>query len=422
MALSFRDSLDGEVRPLAIPTGRPLTMYVCGPTVYDAAHVGHGRTYLYFDLVRRALRERGVVTRTVRNITDYEEKISLRARDLGLSWRALARREERQFRADMARLRLLPFDEEPRASRFVPRMIQVARRLVRTGRVEKRGNSWIYCPPPPDGRNFPEGDDFKAHTVPEPGHPAEDEGDRAREIVLWTNQESPFATWSSPWGRGAPGWHLECYAMAERYLGIPVDFHGGGMDLLFPHHYAENEIALALDGTLFARRFLHTGFVTQLHRKMAKSRGNLVPLRSALDQFGPDGLRWYLLGTPYHGRLEWETTRAERASSEWEEVRARLREVVRPGASGALVAKRLERLPDRVRARIEGGLDAVGALEELRTYAAEIGAAGSAHLALGDAGRGRRALRRIESMLGFAILEEPARLRSATGRGDRGSG
>ncbi len=407
MALSFRDSLDGEVRRQAPPRGRPLTVYICGPTVYDAAHVGHGRTYLYFDLVTRALRDRGVATRTVRNITDYEDKISLRAEELGMTWRALARREETRFRADVARLRLLPVDHEPRASDFVPRMIRAARRLERTGRVEKRGNTWIYCPPPPSGRNFAEGDDFRAHMVPEPGLEPGPGDDRAREIVIWTNQEPPFARWSSPWGRGGPGWHLECYAMAERYLGIPVDFHGGGMDLIFPHHYAENEIALALHGTLFSRRFLHTGFVTQLHRKMAKSRGNLIPLRSALNEFGPDALRWYLLGTPYNLRLEWDPRAAARARAEWEEVRARLAEVVRPGPSGSLAARRLLKLPLRVRARIEDGLGVPAALEEIRTYAAEIGAAGSAHLGRGESVGGRRALRRIEALLGLSFAAPP---------------
>lgn len=407
MGLSFRDSLDGEIRPLAHPRGRPLSLYICGPTVYDAAHVGHGRTYLYFDLVGRVLRDRGFATRTVRNITDYEDKITLRAEELGVTWRALARREEARFRADMARLRVLPVDYEPRASQFVPLMIRAARRLERTGRVEKRGNSWIYCPPPPSGRNFAVGDDFRAHMVPEPGQVPAPGDDRAREIVIWTNLESPSATWTSPWGRGGPGWHLECYAMAQRYLGIPVDFHGGGMDLIFPHHYAENEIALALDGTLFSRRFLHTGFVTQLHRKMAKSRGNLVPLRSALDRFGPDAMRWYLLGAAYNSRLEWDPNAATRAREEWEEVRGRLREVVRPGPSGELATRRLIRLPDRVRARIEDGFDVPAALGEIRTYAAEIGAAGSAHLSRGDAGRGRRALRRIEGLLGLSFLETP---------------
>jgi cysteinyl-tRNA synthetase len=404
MVLSLRDSRDGEVRPLEIPEGRPFTMYICGPTVYDASHVGHGRTYLYFDLVRRALRERGVAVKVVRNITDYEDKVSWRAESLGLTWRALARQEEKRFRRDMRTLRILPPDYEPRASEFVPQMILVARQLERTGRVEHRGDTWIYCPPPPSGRNFAVGDDFQAHVVPEPGIDAAAGGDAAREVVVWRNQRSPMATWPSPWGRGAPGWHLECYAMADRYLGVPVDFHGGGMDLIFPHHYAENEIALALDGTLFSRRFLHTGFVTQLHRKMSKSRGNLVPLRGALETFGPDALRWYLLTPPYNARLDWDGRAAERSAAEWAEVRARLREVVAPGVGGPLAARQLERLADQVLERIEGGFEVHEALDEIRSYAAAIGAAGTAHLPRGEAGRGRRALRRIESLLGLSIL------------------
>jgi cysteinyl-tRNA synthetase len=213
--------------------------------------------------------------------------------------------------------------------------------------------------------------------------------------------------------------------MAERYVGVPVDLHGGGMDLIFPHHYAENEIALALNGALFSRRFLHTGFVTQLRRKMSKSRGNLVPLARALDDLGPDGVRWYLLSRPYHARLEWVPTEAARAAEEFEEVRRRLAEVVTPGAGGSLVAHQLEGLADRVRERIEDGFAVEGALEELRGFAAAVGAAGSSHLARGEASRGRRSLRRIEGLLGLSILPptpDRARRPRPTGRGGRGSG
>ncbi len=413
MGLTFRDSRDGRLRPLAIPTDRPVAMYVCGPTVYDAAHVGHGRTYLYFDLLRRVLLDRGIPVRVVRNLTDYEDKVTWRAEQLGVGWRPRARREERLVRDDMDRLGLRRVDWEPRASEFVPQMIRAGRRLERTGRVEHRGDTWVYCPPAPSGRNFAVGDDFAAHMVPEPGHDPAPEGERAREIVVWKNQHSPYANWSSPWGSGAPGWHLECYAMAERYLGIPVDLHGGGMDLIFPHHYAENEIALALDDALFSRRFLHPGFVTQLHRKMAKSRGNLVSLREAMERLGADGVRWYVLGSaPYHRRLEWQPAEADRAAEEWREVRSRLRAAVAPGAGGSLAVKQLEGLADRVRDRIEEGFAVEGAIAEVRSYAAEVGAAGWAHLARGEAVRGRRAIRRIDRLLGCSIAG-PARLGSA---------
>ncbi len=408
MALIVRDSLVGERHALEPPApGQPLTMYICGPTVYAPSHVGHGRTYAYFDIVRRVLHDRGVRTDVVRNITDYEDKVSWRAKELGLSWRELARREERRFHHDMHALRVLPVDHEPHASDYVPRMIDVARRLERTGRVERRDDGWFYCPPPPSGRNFAVGDDFRAHIVPEPGQDPGPGEDGAREILLWRNQEPPLARWTSPWGRGAPGWHLECYAMADRYLGIPVGFHGGGTDLIFPHHYAENEIALALDGSLFSRRFLHTGFVTQLHRKMSKSRGNLVPLGEAIRAYGPDALRWHLLDPPYNSRLEWSEPAAEKAAAEWSEVRSRLAAVVEPGAGGPLAVKRLEGLAELVRDRIEDGLAVHEAYDEIRAYAAGVGAAASAHLGRGESARGRRALRRIEALLGLSILPIP---------------
>ena len=415
MVLRFRDSLTGRIAPLELPAGRPLTMYVCGPTVYDAPHVGHGRTYLYFDIVRRVLADRGIPARVVRNLTDYEDKVSWRAAALGISWRTLARRETAAFHHDLSALGVLPVDREPRASAFVPAMIAVGRRLERTGRVERREDTWVYSPPPPSGRNFAVGDDFDAHRVPEPAEVPLPSAEAGREIVVWHRQDSPMAVWSSPWGRGAPGWHLECYAMAERYLGVPVDLHGGGLDLIFPHHYAENEVALALDGQLFARRFLHLGFVTQLHRKMSKSRGNLVPLRAATERFGPDGLRYYLLGTPYHQRIEWDAATAERAAGEWAEIRGRLAELVRAGSGGNLHAKHLEGLADRVRDRVEDGLGVDRAFGEIREFASRVGAAGSAHLSRGEGTRGRRSLRRVEALLGLTILDRPEAPRGRAG-------
>jgi cysteinyl-tRNA synthetase len=406
--LSLRDSLTGEVAPLPPGTdGQPLTMYVCGPTVYDAAHVGHGRTYLYFDVLRRAIHDAGGATNLVMNITDYEDKISVRAKELGMEWQALARREEVRFFEDMDRLRILPPQERPRASEFVPEMIEIGKRLEALGPLRRSEEALVYDPPVAPGRNFAIGDDFAGHVVPEPGIDIPTAATDAREIVVWHRQEAPLAVWSSPWGPGAPGWHLECYAMAHKYLGVPVDLHGGGNDLIFPHHYAENELALALNGTLFARRFLHTGFVTQLHRKMSKSRGNLVPLREALDSAGPDALRWYLLTPPYNARLEWSDRELARAQEEVGRLQGLARASIPVGAGGSVPLEELEALPEHVREAIDDGFQVHRGLDVLREWSDRLGKADHAQLPKGTAPRARKAYLRLEKLLGISMLTEP---------------
>lgn len=403
MPFRLRDSLTGRRRELARRPGRPFTLYTCGPTVYDAAHVGHGRTYLYFDVLRRTLEARGVRVRHVRNVTDYEEKISWRAESLGLTWRELAQRETARFHVDLRRLGILPPHCEPKASDFVRPMIEVARRLARRGKVLRRGDSWVWVAPAPSHRNFPVGDEFSEHAVVEPGvDPPSPEA--AREIELWRKESAPLPNWPSPWGRGAPGWHLECYAMATRHLGLPVDLCGGGVDLIFPHHYAGNEIALALDESLFARQFLHTGFVTQLHRKMSKSRGNLVALGPAIQRYGADALRWYLLGRPYNSRIEWSEEEAARAAEEWARVRHSLRAAVSAGAGGTLSPARFEGLGEMVTQAVESGLGVDAAFDRLRAAAQLVDSASAPRLPRGHRAAVRESYAQVERVLGLHLL------------------
>ncbi|MCI4362758.1 MAG: class I tRNA ligase family protein [Thermoplasmata archaeon] len=403
MPFRLRDSLTGTVKVLEPQPGRPYSMYVCGPTVYDATHVGHASTYLFFDVLRRTLEFRGVRVRHVMNVTDYEEKISLRAKSLGLSWQALARRETARFHEDLARIRVLKPHAEPKASAFVEPMIEVGQRLARTSGLVERGESRVWVPPPPSHRNFPVGDELTEHLVPEPGIPPPS-SEAAREIVVWRREVPPMPTWPSPWGPGAPGWHLECYAMASRHLGIPVDLTGGGIDLVFPHHYAGNEIALALDGTTFARTFLHLGFVTQLHRKMSKSRGNLVPLGQATAEYGPDGLRWFLLGRPYNSRLEWVPVDVARAAEEWHAVRTSLRSALSPGAGGTLADEEFTGMGETVAKTVEDGFRVNVAFDRLRSLARRIDAAPRGRPPRGGARRAREAYRAAERVLGVQIL------------------
>lgn len=403
MSLRVRDTLTGEVRPVAPRRGHPVSLYVCGPTVYDVAHVGHARTYLYFDLVRRWFRDQGVAVRHVMNITDFEDKLTARALALGVTWRALARREERGFLRDLGALGILPPHETPRASDFVPNMIELIRRLERAGRIERREDGWYFRgDPAADGRNFPVGRALESHAVFEPGVPPPG-AEGSSDFLVWKPQASPAPSWPSPWGPGMPGWHLECFTMAERYLTVPVDLHGGGVDLIYPHHFAENEIALALRGAPFSRAFLHTGFVTENGRKMSKSVGNLIPLRLALHDVGPDALRWYLLSNPYSQRLEWRTDDLERARSEFNEVHRRFRRALAAGAGGRASLPELRRTVARVLGHLGRGFHVDEAVDVVRQFSVQLDRAPLATFPKGDRPSASRLVRRLESLLGMRL-------------------
>ena len=401
-AITFRDSLTGQPGTVRPSRGRPLAMYVCGPTVNDRAHVGHGRTYLYFDLIRRFYADAGVRVRHVMNITDFEDKITERAIRLGISWRALARREESRFKRDLADLNLLPPHLTPRASAFVPEMIRLIQSLERRGHVVRDGDSWYYrTSRPHDPRNFPIGAELTRHAVPEAGQPVEALDLVNRDFLVWRQQLPPQASWSSPWGRGAPGWHLECFTMARRHLGIPVDLHGGGADLIFPHHYAENEIALTLNDSLFSRHFLHTAFVTENGVKMSKSKGNLVPLRDALGRFGAAPLRWYLTSLPYATRLEWSDRGLEWANERLNRLRSTLRDALAPGAGGSTAVGELRALVRDVRAAVANGLQFERTHAILQDWADTLDGRANARVEAGGRPGARRELARLSELLGI---------------------
>ena len=406
MPLRVYDSLGGRVRDVRPAPGRPLTLYVCGPTVYDRAHVGHARTYLTFDLVRRLLDEDGVRVRHVMNITDVEDKITDRARALGIDWRVLARREERRFLRDLSGVGIWPADTTPRASAYVRRMVEVGRALERTGRVHRTDEGWSYRPDPRHARrNFPGSSALARHAVLERGHPfsGREAGTSSEEFLVWKPQEAPGPAFPSPWGRGVPGWHLECYTMARDILGIPVDLHGGGRDLLFPHHFAENEVALALDGAPFARTFLHSAFVTADDGlKMSKSTGNLVALSDALVEFGPDVVRWYLMSTPITLPIQWESAEAEAAGRDLARIQSSLAASL-GAAAGTVPAARFERLHATVHRRLSNGLHADAALGEIRAFSEALEGRARSGVRRGERSAARRALAKVERLLGIRL-------------------
>jgi cysteinyl-tRNA synthetase len=295
-----------------------VRMYVCGPTVYDDAHIGNARAVVAFDLLYRVLRhEYGADHVTyVRNITDVEDKIMAAARASGQTIDQVTGRTTAQFHADMAALGNLPPDIEPRATEYIPQMIAMIERLIASGHAyAAEGHALFrvgsYAKYGALSRRSRA--DMIAGARVEIAPYKEDPGD----FVLWKPSTPDQPGWDSPWGRGRPGWHIECSAMSETELGETFDIHGGGLDLVFPHH--ENEIAQSVcahAGRPFARYWLHNGMLTVGGAKMAKSEGNFVTVRDILAEAQGEIVRLALLGTHYHDPLDWTADRLHQSSQD----------------------------------------------------------------------------------------------------------
>jgi len=304
-----------EFRPI---DRQNVRMYVCGPTVYDEAHIGNARAVVVFDLLYRVLRhEYGADHVTyVRNITDVEDKIMAAARASGQTIDQVTARTTAQFHADMAALGNLPPSIEPRATEYINQMIALIERLIASGHAyAAEGHALFrvgsYAKYGALSRRSRA--DMIAGARVEVAPYKEDPGD----FVLWKPSTPDQPGWDSPWGRGRPGWHIECSAMSENTLGETFDIHGGGLDLIFPHH--ENEIAQSVCAhggsgpEDFARYWLHNGMLTVGGSKMAKSEGNFVTVRDALSQAPGEVVRLALLMTHYRDPLDWTEDRLQQA-------------------------------------------------------------------------------------------------------------
>jgi len=288
----FDPLVPGEVR-----------MYACGPTVYDLAHIGHARAALTFDVIWRYLEFRDYKVTYVRNYTDVDDKIINRASELGQEWDSLAEEQIAGYRRDMRALGLRTPTVEPRATRHIGEMIDVIQALVIKGvAYAVDGNVYFEVRRCEDygklsHRNL---EGLRAGARVEVDERKRDPLD----FALWKAWKPGEPAWDSPWGRGRPGWHIECSAMSMKYLGETFDIHGGGADLIFPHH--ENEIAQSesATGKPFARYWIHNGFVNIQAEKMSKSLGNVLTVRDLLDHVTPGALKIFLLGTHYRAPLD----------------------------------------------------------------------------------------------------------------------
>lgn len=278
-------------------------IYVCGVTVYDLCHIGHARSTIVFDVLARYLRARGLEVTYVRNFTDVDDKIIERAKLSGKDAGSLAREFIGAFYEDMAALGVLNADEEPRATEHIDGMIAMIEALIERGHAYVEGTDVYFSVTSfkdygsLSGRKL---DDMRAGS-----RIAVDEKKRhPMDFVLWKSAKESEPEWPSPWGPGRPGWHLECSVMSNRYLGPTFDIHGGGHDLLFPHHENERAQSICANGSDFARYWVHNGFVTVESEKMSKSLGNFLTIQDALKEYHPEVLRFFLISKQYRSPLD----------------------------------------------------------------------------------------------------------------------
>ena len=306
--IRLHDTMTREKRPFVPFNKQRITMYVCGPTVYGRAHIGNARPAVVFDTLARLIRhefgEKSLVY--ARNVTDVDDKIIASAEAEGVDTSVITERYERHYLEDMGALGVIPPDIAPHATQEIPAMIAMMKRLVEHGNAyEAQGHVLFSVPSDPDYGILSKRDreamiaGARVEVAPYKRDPAD--------FVLWKPSADGIVGWDSPWGRGRPGWHLECSAMIARHLGETIDIHGGGLDLIFPHH--ENEIAqsrCAHGGLPLARFWVHNGFVDMGAEKMSKSLGNIITPAALLEQ-GHRGetLRLALLSAHYRQPLAW---------------------------------------------------------------------------------------------------------------------
>ena len=417
------DSKTASVRPLEPVVPGKVGIYLCGATVQGSPHVGHLRAAVSFDTLIRWLRRSGYEVTYVRNVTDIDDKILTKSAQAGWDWWAWAYRYEREFTSAYDALGVQAPTYEPRATGHIPDQIDLVRRLVERGHAYDDGAGNVY---------------FDVHSQPDYGsltrqrladmRTTEDESqiDAAveagkrdpRDFALWKATkpgEPATASWDSPWGRGRPGWHLECSAMSRRYLGDEFDIHGGGIDLRFPHH--ENEQAQSHGaGWAFARMWVHNAWVTTKGEKMSKSLGNVLSLEALTRDHPAVAVRWALSTVHHRSAIEWGPETLDNAASAWARFSGFVsRAIEAVGEAGAEeVAIPADGLPAAFREAMDDDLNVAGAL----AVAHEHLKAGNVALGAGDAEAVRREQVLVRSMLDVLGLD-PA---SPQWRGQAGIG
>lgn len=411
MALHLYDTKTQSLRPLEPVTEGHVGIYLCGATVQGSPHVGHLRSAVAFDTLIRWVRRYGMSVTYVRNITDIDDKILNKSAEVGWKWWAWATRFEREFAAAYATLGVEPPTVEPRATGHIPEQIDLISLLIDRGHAYADGQGNVYF----DVRSLPTYGSLTRQNLVDLRSTEDDtQVDSAveagkrdpRDFALWKAaklSEPADASWDSPWGRGRPGWHLECSAMSHRYLGEEFDIHGGGIDLRFPHH--ENEEAQSHGaGWGFARLWLHNAWVTTKGEKMSKSLGNVLSIDTLTQQAPAAAVRWALSTVQYSSAIEWGDDTLLAAAQAWEKARSfveRTLPLVGEVPAEEILALTPADLPEAFTKAMDNDLNVAGALAVIWEHVK----LGNAAVEVGDAKAARTEQLLVRSMLEIVGLD-----------------
>ena len=387
-------------------------MYVCGPTVYDQAHIGHTMKAIVFDVIRRYLEYRGYQVIYVENFTDIDDKIINRAAELGVDWAALAEGYIAEYLDELAALNVLPATVYPRATQELEHMFQMIQGLVDKGYAYAADGDVYFRVTRKDdygklsNRDI---DEMQAGARIEVGERKE----HPMDFALWKGARPGEPAWESPWGPGRPGWHIECSAMCLHHLGERIDIHGGGRDLIFPHH--ENEIAQSesyLGAQPFARYWLHNGLLLVDDEKMSKSLGNFITTRELLDRGEGEDYRYFVVTSHYRKPVNFTRADFEAAKRGLERLRGGLRDYPAPdapdAAAGEALAGEAERARERFVAAMDDDFNTPDALATLHDLARAINRARDASASAEAVEAAQARLRELGGVLGLDLTSAPA--------------
>ena len=409
MAIRLYNTLSGRKEPFETLNPGTVLMYVCGPTVYADAHVGHAMSVIVFDIIRRYLEFRGFTVRHVMNFTDVDDKIIQRAGQLGLDPFNLARQYIDKYDMHLRDLNILPAHIKPRATQEIEQIIDLGQRLIESGyaypldgdvyfRVEKAREYGKLS-----GRRL---EDMQAGARVE----IDQRKGNPMDFAIWKSAKHGEPAWASPWGPGRPGWHIECSAMSMRHLGEQIDIHGGGNDLIFPHH--ENEIAQteSLTGKAFARYWVHNGMLQLEGEKMSKSLGNLVTIEDFLGEHPADVFRLIVLNASYRSPLKFNAEVVEQAQRGLERILNALRPAVpQSGASEATLQTVLAEQAEATRKAfvefMDDDFNTAGALGRLFELVRSINQARDAGASQSALSAGQQTLRELAGVFGLELRE-----------------
>jgi len=406
MSLVVYNTLTREYEPFVTVEPGKVRMYVCGPTVYDEAHVGHAMSSIVFDFIRRYLEYKGYEVRHVMNFTDVDDKIIQRARRTGEDPAAIAARYAEKYQKQMEQLNVLRPTVLPRVSQTIPEIIQMVADLIEKGHayVTPAGDVYFRVRTDPDYGKLSRRrlEAAVSGTRVATSEEKEDEGD----FALWKAAKPGEPSWNSPWGKGRPGWHIECSAMSLHHLGDQIDIHGGGNDLIFPHH--ENEIAQTecYTGKPFARYWLHNGMLQLKGEKMSKSLGNLVTIDEFLSRHSADVLRVVIAGSGYRKPLAFN----DDVVADGERAVERLRGALRPPTGNLVSGPAVDALASqtaKARADFEAAMDndfnTAGALAALFELVRAINSARDAGVGGQPFAEAQATFRQLSSVLGLQL-------------------